>query len=92
MLRLHVMQEIRQALKEGMTEDEARLLALAIFRDHGVTKHWHKPKLEFLLRLRRKKEQSPRQLKIYQISAPSAPKGLRSELYPYSTSILLLNY
>lgn len=38
-----VLEEIRGALKEGMTEDEARLLALAIFKSHGVTKHWHRP-------------------------------------------------
>lgn len=37
---LHV---IRAQLREGMTEDEARRLALQIFADHGVQKHWHKP-------------------------------------------------
>jgi CDP-4-dehydro-6-deoxyglucose reductase len=44
---LSVMQEIRGEIKEGMTEDEARRLALEIFRGHGVTKHWHKPYIRF---------------------------------------------
>lgn len=42
-----VLHEIHQALKEGMTEDDARRLSLQIFSDHGVEKHWHKPYIRF---------------------------------------------
>lgn len=38
---------LRGELKEGMTEDEARKLALRVFREQGVTKHWHKPYIRF---------------------------------------------
>ncbi len=44
---LAVMHEIRNALKPGLTEDDARKLALEIFRKEGVTKHWHKPYIRF---------------------------------------------
>ncbi len=43
----HVMHEIREALNPGLTEDDARKLALEIFRGHGVMKHWHKPYIRF---------------------------------------------
>lgn len=44
---LAVMHEIRHALCVGLTEDDARKLALEIFRAHGVDKHWHKPYIRF---------------------------------------------
>lgn len=44
---MEVLEEIRRSLGEGMTEDEARVLALATFKRHGVTKHWHKPNIRF---------------------------------------------
>lgn len=44
---LRVMHEIREAIKPGITEDDARKLALEIFRGHGVVKHWHKPYIRF---------------------------------------------
>ena len=42
-----VLHEIRAHLKVGMTENDARLLALEIFKQHGVTKHWHRPYIRF---------------------------------------------
>ena len=44
---LDVMHEVRLALEPGLTEDDARKLALEIFRKAGVTKHWHKPYIRF---------------------------------------------
>lgn len=38
---------IRSQLKEGLTEDDARKLALRVFQEMGVTKHWHKPHIRF---------------------------------------------
>jgi hypothetical protein len=37
-----VLQTIRSQLQVGMTENDARLLALDIFKALGVTKHWHR--------------------------------------------------
>lgn len=42
-----VMHEIRDALVIGLTEDEARILAMEISRKHGAMKHWHKPYIRF---------------------------------------------
>ena len=42
-----VVLEIRDQLKIGMTEDQARQLVLACFSQHGVTKHWHRPYVRF---------------------------------------------
>jgi methionine aminopeptidase len=42
-----VFDEIRSQLTEGLTEDDARKLALRIFQNHKVTKHWHKPYIRF---------------------------------------------
>src|SRR4051812_30329986 len=39
--------EIRGFLKEGMTEEDARILAIDVFRDMGVSKHWHRPYIRF---------------------------------------------
>lgn len=44
---ISVLEEIRRMLREGMTENDARLLALTVFKSHGVTKHWHKPYIRF---------------------------------------------
>lgn len=44
---LKVLDEVRSSLREGMTEDDARRMALKIFLDHGVSKHWHKPYIRF---------------------------------------------
>lgn len=44
---IEVLEEIRTELKAGMTEDDARKLALDIFARHGVKKHWHKPYIRF---------------------------------------------
>ena len=42
-----VLNEIRDAIQEGMTEKEAHDLALIMFQAHGVKKHWHKPYIRF---------------------------------------------
>jgi methionine aminopeptidase len=42
-----VLHQIRASLKAGMTEDEARHVALKIFLEWGVSKHWHKPYIRF---------------------------------------------
>ena len=39
--------KIRERLIPGMTEDEARKTALAVFAELGVTKHWHRPYTRF---------------------------------------------
>lgn len=39
--------EILSQIQIGMTEDEARILALDIFSDYGITKHWHRPYIRF---------------------------------------------
>ncbi len=39
--------EIRKHLRVGMTEDEARKVALQIFSDLEVSKHWHRPYIRF---------------------------------------------
>jgi hypothetical protein len=44
---LEVFAEIKAALREGMTEDEARRTGLAVFARHGVIKHWHKIYIRF---------------------------------------------
>lgn len=41
------MKEIQSGLKEGMTEKQARDLAMKVFRDHGAVAHWHKPYIRF---------------------------------------------
>jgi hypothetical protein len=42
-----VLKTIHSRLKVGMTEDEARLMALETFKNLGVTKHWHRPYVRF---------------------------------------------
>ncbi len=42
-----VFKEIREGLKEGMTELEARRLTLDLFKARGVTRHWHQPYIRF---------------------------------------------
>jgi hypothetical protein len=42
-----VLREIQTRLVEGLTELEARRLALAVFAEHGVKKHWHQPNIRF---------------------------------------------
>lgn len=42
-----VLEEVRAATREGMTEDDARRMALEVFSGHGVTKHWHRPYIRF---------------------------------------------
>ncbi len=44
---IQVLDEFRGSLLEGMTENDARILALDIFKAHGVIKHWHKPYIRF---------------------------------------------
>ena len=44
---LEVMEVIKGELKEGLSENEARLLSLNIFSDYGVKKHWHRPYIRF---------------------------------------------
>jgi hypothetical protein len=44
---VEVLEAIRGQLKEGLSETEARFLALSIFKDFGVTKHWHQPYIRF---------------------------------------------
>lgn len=44
---LAVFDQIRNELREEMTEDDARKLALRISADHGTRKHWHKPYIRF---------------------------------------------
>lgn len=44
---VRVLEEIKSRLVEGMTEDDARKIGLEIFKDAGVTKHWHKPVIRF---------------------------------------------
>lgn len=39
--------EVLSQIREGMTEDEARLMALSVFSDYGVKKHWHRPFIRF---------------------------------------------
>jgi Xaa-Pro aminopeptidase len=38
---------VRRELREGMTELEARKLALRVFTDLGMRKHWHQPWIRF---------------------------------------------
>lgn len=42
-----VLREIRAELRPGITEGEARELALETFKRHGVTRHWHVPFVRF---------------------------------------------
>ncbi len=42
-----VFNEIKPQLKAGMTEEEARKIAVATFEKQGVTKHWHRPYVRF---------------------------------------------
>jgi len=45
---IQLLKEIRAELKEGLTEDEARRLAMKIALDHyGIKKHWHKCYIRF---------------------------------------------
>lgn len=44
---VEVTREVRDAIREGMTELEARKMAVEIFRKYGVTKHWHQPYIRF---------------------------------------------
>src|SRR4051812_48040550 len=44
---IQTLEDIRGRLKEGMTEDGARKLALQVFAERGVSKHWHKPNIRF---------------------------------------------
>lgn len=39
--------EIKDNLELGMNEKEAKALAMKIFADHGVKKHWHQPYVRF---------------------------------------------
>jgi methionine aminopeptidase len=39
--------QIKDEIREGLTELEARRLAVEIFTRHGVTKHWHQPSIRF---------------------------------------------
>jgi hypothetical protein len=38
---------LKAALRTGMTEEEARREILGIFKEHGVSKHWHRPYVRF---------------------------------------------
>ena len=40
-------QQIRAQIKEGMTEVQARKLAVSVFADLGCKKHWHQPSIRF---------------------------------------------
>ncbi len=40
---IEVLNVIRSEFKEGQSENDARLMALSIFEDYGVKKHWHRP-------------------------------------------------
>jgi len=42
-----VLETIHSQLKIGMTENDARLMALEVFKKLGVTKHWHRPYVRF---------------------------------------------
>jgi Xaa-Pro aminopeptidase len=44
---ISVLAQIREGLRPGMTEDDARKYSLEVFASHGVKKHWHKPYLRF---------------------------------------------
>lgn len=45
---IQLLQEIQAELREGLTEDEARKLAMKIALDHhGIKKHWHKCYIRF---------------------------------------------
>lgn len=44
---LEVIDVIKGELKEGISENDARLLTLNIFADFGVRKHWHRPYIRF---------------------------------------------
>lgn len=40
---IQVCQEIKSKIEVGMTEVQACKMALDCFKNHGVTKHWHRP-------------------------------------------------
>ena len=42
-----VFQKIRPQMLEGLTELDARKVALSIFSEYGVKKHWHQPYIRF---------------------------------------------
>lgn len=42
-----LVQDIRDAVKVGITESEGRQIALEVSSAHGVKKHWHQPYLRF---------------------------------------------
>lgn len=42
-----VFEEVKNLLKEGMTEEEGRKLCYSAFETRGVTQHWHKPHARF---------------------------------------------
>ena len=44
---IEVVEIISKQIKEGTGENEARALIKGIFREFGVTKHWHQPYLRF---------------------------------------------
>lgn len=44
---IDALEKIRSLFKEGMTELEARKIALGVFSDLGVKKHWHQPYIRF---------------------------------------------
>lgn len=39
--------ELKGMIREGMTEEDGRRLALDVFRDFGVERHWHRPYVRF---------------------------------------------
>ncbi len=39
--------QICSELQPGMTESQARTMALELMQDNGITKHWHKPYIRF---------------------------------------------
>ena len=44
---VNALTQIRAEIKEGITEDDARRLALTVLADLGASKHWHKPYIRF---------------------------------------------
>ncbi len=42
-----ILAEIKGKIELGMTEADARALAIEIFLEHGITKHWHQPYIRF---------------------------------------------
>lgn len=44
---MEVLEVIRNEMKEGHSESEARRTAVSVFKTYGVTKHWHQPYIRF---------------------------------------------